>query len=432
MARYSADPLLVALLTITEDSGEVSTIEVRKGAILEDITFRNEGKMVTTTGKLTEIMINTVSTKTNVSDCPCEMKSAADDAIAIVGFVLDASSEYDSGVYFVRVSDIKSIGSVLENEVVLDNVTEPGALAKAIAELKPGQAAVLPAATITETLTIPTGVSLKGAQAGITATSGYRAQDVVDGETVIDAPVVLVSGTTVLDGITLSGAAVPKLGDAAGDKEVVMQMKNCRVVGLNDGTGKQMNAFMTDNNSNSVRFEVEDCYFGNNGEEMYNLFNMHGKWRSGSYIKNCYFAKDCCQNTISIYDTEDNAVIEITDNYWESSKNGIRILAKGSCKFELYIKNNTWADTDMPQENGDDWGGLFMCQPHGTQTVTQKDIFVYMSGNVNKSENPQEWYYYGQSGENVKYPVNDVEDRPRIFINGELQSYEGHEYIDVM
>ena len=433
MARYTADPKLYASLTIVEDSGKTSTMDLHEGVILEDITFRNGGKVVTRTGKLTEIMIDARASKINASLCPCELKSAVDDAITIVGFVLDASDEYGSDVYFVKVSDIKSIGSVLESEVVLPETTEPGALTAMLAQLKPGQEAVLPATTIVDTLVVPAGVSLKGAQAGVSAASGYRAQDVVEGETILDGDIKLVSGTTVLDGITLSGNAIPKVGDAAGEKDVVLQMKNCRVVGLNDGTGKQMNAFMTENNSNAVRFEIENCYFGNNGEQMYNLFNMHGKWKSGSYIKNCYFAKDCCQNTITIYEAEDNASIEISDNYWESSKNGIRVLARGSVKCEITIKNNTWADTEMPQENGDNWGGLFMCQPNGsgtpTSTVTQKDIIVYMMGNVNKSANEQVWYYFADDRAAGKHKPQAVEDRPKIYIDGVLQSYEGHEYI---
>lgn len=431
MAMYSAIPELVAALTIKDESGRMSNMELREGMILEDITFRHEGKIVTTTGKLTEIIIDTRQSKVNASLCACELKSALKDSVTIVGFVIDASGEFDSGVYFVKVSDIKSIGGALESEIPLE-LSETVTLQQAISTLKPGQVAVLPAMTVTEGLVVPAGVSLKGAQAGVNAAEGYRAQDNVDGETVIDAPVKLVSGESVFDGITLSGTAIPKLGDAAGGKEVVLKMKNCRVVGLDDGTGKQMNAFMAENMNTAVRFEIENCYFGNNGDKMYNLFNMHGKWKSGSYVKNCYFAKDCCRNTITIYNAEDNAVIEISDNYWESSKNGIRILGKEHMKCEVTIKNNTWADTDMPDETtGENWGGLFMVQPVAESTITQRDIFVYMSGNKNESANPQVWYYWGDLRETGKHRPQPVEDRPRIYVDGKLASYEGHEVFSV-
>ena len=434
MAKYTAAPFLVANVTIVEDSGKVSRMELKEGQILDSITFKSGSQTLTKTGKIDAIMVETKASKVDTNVCPCRMESAFIDAVSIVGIALDASGEFGSDTYFIKTSDIKSIGDVVDGKVTVDvSNMEEGAMAKAISELKPGQEVVLGEGTITEELVIPEGVVLRGAQSGVVASSGYRAQDEVEGETIIAAPITLTSGTSVLEGITLAGGAIPKLGNATSNEEVVVQMKNCRVVGLDDANAEKINAFMAagNNKETKVRFEVENCYFGNNGGKMYNLFNMHGKWMSGSYIRNCYFAKDCCQNTITIYNAEDGAIIDIVGNVWEDSKNGVRIVAHKNFKAEVNMTNNTWLNTEMPNETAEgleNWGGLFMIQTGDGGADYEYDlseVVVNMKGNVNKSENAQVWYYYA----NAKHPALPVEDRPKVYVEGTLDTYEGKEYI---
>lgn len=428
MAKFTAKPVLTVEVLITDDAGKTTTMELVENVILEDVTFKNAGKTLTKNGKVTKIMGRTKAVTPNYNECPCQLEADLLGAITIDGFVLDASDQYGADVYFIRVNELKAIGKVIEGTVTVDPATmEAGAVAAAIAALVPGQALELGEGKVEEALTFEAPIVVKGANAGVGAASGYRCQDVVEGETVISAPLVIAAGETELDGITLSGTAVPKLGKADSNEEVVIRMKNCRVTDLGDGSeaAQTINAFMAaGNNTNTVvRFEIENCYFGNNGGRMYNLFNMHGKWASGSYVKNCYFAKDCCVNTITIYDAEDNAVIDITGNTWESSKNGVRVLAKGAGKYEINIKNNVWHDTEAVQENGMNYGGLFMAQPNKPATITQKDIIVNMSGNVNMSQNPQNWYYWFDGDPEGKHTEIPVEDRPQIFVDGVLQEY---------
>lgn len=435
MAKFTAIPNLKVAFKVTEDNGKVSKMELSEGAILKDITFKSAGQTVTKTGKLKEFLVSTKASNVDTSECPCRLDSKFDDVVTVVGFVLDASDEFGADVYLVKPADIKAIGEVMVAEVVVDmTALEADAIMKAIAALEPGQELILGEGKIAEELNIDGRVAMKGNQAGMNAATGYRCQDEVEGETVINAPLTIAGGEVEFDGITITGTAVPKLGKANVDEEVVIRMKNCRITDLGDGSeaAQTINAFMAaGNNMNTkVRFEIENCYFGNNGGRTYNLFNMHGKWMSGSYIKNCYFAKDCCLNTITVYNAEDNAVIDIVGNTWEASKNGIRLLARGEGKYEINIKNNVWLSTEAPFANGVNYGGLFMMQPVGQETITQKDITINMSGNENKSDNPQDWYFWWDGRTNAKYGFIPVEDRPRVFVDGVLQSYEGHEVVE--
>lgn len=435
MSKFTAIPNLSVNFKVMEDNGKLSNMELHEGMILKDITFKSNGQTVTKTGKLTEFLVSTKASSVDTAICPCRQESAFENVVTVVGFVLDASDEFGADVYLVKPADIKSIGEIMVSEVTIDITNmEPDALAKAIEALEPGHEIVLNEGIIKEELVITKDATVKGNQVGVSAANGYRCQDVVEGETIISAPMTVAAGEVEFDGITLSGTAIPKLGKVDANEEVVIRLKNCRITDLGDGSeaAQTINAFMAaGNNTNTkVRFEIENCYFGNNGGRMYNLFNMHGKWMSGSYIKNCYFANDCCKNTITIYDAEEGAVIDITGNVWENSQNGVRLLTRGDCNIELNLKNNTWHDTEMPDANGINYGGLFMIQTNMPHTITQKNIVVNMSGNKNMSQNPQELYYWGDETTNGKHRPMPVEDRPRIYKDGALISYEGIEVIE--
>ena len=106
-----------------------------------------------------------------------------------------------------------------------------------------------------------------------------------------------------------------------------------------------------------VLLKVENCYFGNNNVDkaaktnIYNLINMHCKLATGSYVKNCYFAKDVCtQNIISMFDCEEDAVITIANNIFEKSSNAISITLKGNPKAKIVIENNEYLETDANEK----------------------------------------------------------------------------------
>ena len=420
MAKFTAFPQLVVDFTTTTASGKKETIAIREGDILKNVTFTQNGVTVTKTGKVQAIMTTETKSTTNYGSCACNLRSTFAAHVHVDGLVLDCSDMYDADVVMIFVDELDSIGEIIsgKQEVELDELPT-GGLAEVIANLEPGQELKLPAGEITEELVLPAGVVLRGANSGISAATGYRAQGgTIEGETVIKAPIVAVEGDIILDGVTVEGGIV-----AGEDSQVVVS--NTRIVEM-VATSSSDAAIKVDGNDKNkpVKLVLMNCYFGNttgaegsNMKGIYNLINIHGNLQGGSVIKNCYFAAECCTNNpINIYRVEDGGVIDIVNNTFENSVTAIRISGYEDMECTVNCVNNTYMNTHVAGSEHPEWAGLVLIQPTNLAT-SMGNVTVNIDGTVNKSEAPQIWYYYAGKNE----PQFEEADMPKVFIDGVKQ-----------
>lgn len=444
MNKFTAKPKLTVDIVATNEEGATSTVEIKEGVILQDCAFKEGTGIVTKTGKVTEIMVAAKKVANDYTKCPCMLESQFDDAVTVDGFVLDASNIYGSDVSMVFVKDLRSIGAVVEGGKTVDiENAQPGEIADAISKLQPGQELVLSGAgEITEDIVIPAGAVVRGANAGVSAASGYRAQNgVIEGETVISGNLTVTGSDIVLDGVTLTGKALPRIGDAvttlAEDttvegKDVNFSLNNCRIVNLDDGSGASKQYGIKPLNWNdNVKMEVTGCYFGENAPAMYNLMELNCNLQSGSVFKNNYFAKGAFKNNaICIYQVANGAFISIENNIFEYSANAVRVGTKGNTACTIDVKNNTYMETMDPEidEAGNitsNWGGIMIIQPYGKKTESMKNVIVNLTGTKSTATNPQLWYYYQDKATSKL----EVEDRPKVYVDGQLDTYEGKSWL---
>lgn len=269
---------------------------------------------------------------------------------------------------------------------------------------------VLPATEYTEELTVAGDLVIAGAN-DVPANEGVRCtSEAIEGETIITNKITCTEGTSVtVSGITVNGVAKIQAGGA---KELIL--KNCRFFGI-EGTNSQ---FIEDKPTEEpVLLKVENCYFGNNSVDteaktnIYNLINMHCKLADGSYVKNCYFAKEVCShNVISVYDCVEGATITIADNIFEKSSNAVSITLKGEPKATIVIENNEYFETDAEKK----YAGLVLIQPNGTNTSTYEGVEVHLNNNKMPEGETQLYYVYSHT----TYTQITHELAPKVFIDG--------------
>ena len=164
-----------------------------------------------------------------------------------------------------------------------------------------------------------------------------------------------------------------------------------------------------------LKLNIEGCYFADNAKA-YNAMELNSILSDGTNISNNVFSLVCTHNIINIYDVEDGATININDNVFAKAANGIRIGIKGDREdVTINIKRNTYHSTDEGE-----YAGLVLIQPYGRATTSMGGITINIDDTVNNSGEEQLWYYY--QGANDSQLA--IEDRPKVYVNGELQHYK--------
>ena len=315
-------------------------------------------------------------------------------------------------VYF---EDVKVCGC--EGMVIEEDASLSAALAEYINNGSEG-GLILPSATYTDSLVMNNKVNMLGSQANVIANTGVRCtDDILADETVLTNTITCEEGASVI----ISGVTFTEKSTIATNKASDITFKNCRFLGI-DPSSKQ--TLLISGNPNEaeqpVLIRIENCYFGTNGKtatgEMYNLINLHNRVANGSYIRNCYFAKEVCtHNAINIYNVEEGATIDINDNYFEYSGNAIRLGVYGSTKCTFNIYNNTYADTDVANP---DYAGLLLIQPVSTSTTTMANMTINLDNNkCLLDEEYQLFYIYSAS---TATQINET-NCPTIYVDGKLQ-----------
>lgn len=342
----------------------------------------------------------------------------------------------------VETKDIeeKGINKVLEEIATKIENTE----GKDIADVK----VELPAMEISDDITVPKGLAITGANINKTASTGERASNSIEGETVINGNV------TLSDGAELNGVTVTTIPTFSADTETAT-IKNVKFIGneiLNPVTSANASANASANKDNKekkatkkvgatklgatklgatkrylirpegwdkkLKLDIEGCYFGSNDRTMYNLMELNTQLMDGSVIKDCYFAKDCCtHNAINIYAVDDNATITIENNHFEKSANASRIGIKGNKTATINYINNTYDETDTSEDNI--WAGLVIIQPYAKDTESFKNITINIDRTKNKSAIKQVVYGFSNATDSKWEDIGT----PVIYVDKEKIEY---------
>lgn len=382
-------------LTTTLSDETTSTGEFKVNSGVQKLVYLGKGKDETISGTVTGL------------------KYELDEFGAVNPIALQITENKSGKVVEVPLGLVKLCGEP-EKEV------ESGStITDVIANVEEGQVISMPAESFTsEKLELSKSVSIKGAQSNVSAVSEERRNDSVEGETVIDSPVVVANDASV----DLIGVAVTSKGTAINlSKAEEVSMRNVKVVNIVP-TAKKTMAVLGNKDEKSVKLEIKDCYFGNaaKNEEhpeygLYNYFELTKPLTDGSVIENCYFAAEVCNhNAINIYAVEDNATITIKDCVFEKSVNAIRIGIIGDKRCTINIENCTYLATD---EEYPEYAGLLLIQPYGKQTTDMSHITINIKNINNKTNAKQLWYKYAGSGD-MQFDEYNV---PTVIVDGRVE-----------
>ena len=129
---------------------------------------------------------------------------------------------------------------------------------------------------------------------------------------------------------------------------------------------------------------------------MKNCLELNAPLKDGSIISHNYFEKTPARNNmICLYAAEDGATIEVSNNIFEFSGNGIRVGTKGDVKVNYIIDGNTYYSTYT--ETDVEYAGLLLVQPYAKQTASLAKNVINIS-NTKHNDDKQLWYlYYGKN-----------------------------------
>ena len=395
--RVNVVPCKKVFLKVTLSDNSTSEVVLREGMKLFNVTIQKYGE------ERTEDF--------TVKSFFYKVDEKIYKPVMIGMYLVDNNSELVR-VYF---EDIKVCGC--EGMIV----EEDASLTQAIAEfIKNGSEGgiILPANTYNDSLVMNNKINMLGNQANVVANTGVRcSDDVLADETNITNTISCEQGASVI----ISGVTFTQKSIIATNKASDITFKNCRFLGI-EPTANQTQLINGNPNDaeQPVLIRIENCYFGTNVKNdtgaVYNLINLHNKVADGSYIRNCYFAKEVCKhNVINIYNTEEGATIDINDNYFEYSGNAIRLGVYGSTKCTFNIYNNTYADTDVANP---EYAGLLLIQPVSTSTTTMANMTINLDNNKCLSNNELQLFYIYSAPTATQ--INET-NCPTIYVDGKLQ-----------
>lgn len=213
----------------------------------------------------------------------------------------------------------------------------------------------------------------------------------------------------VFDGVDFVGQGNIKLVAAKS-----LTVKNCRIY-----SGKQTvstsNCWLLGNSAEPVKVVIENNFFGNGG--VYNLVNAKNL-ADGSSISNNYFKKTAStHNYISIYDAEDNAVININDNVMETSDRIMFAPSAAVPKYTVNLNNNVengeWVGTEGNPEDFSSSG--MVCLQPVPQNTDLSNIIINANNN-SPYLGPEAYVWYGKGA------TVEADKLYKIYVDGEVYS----------
>lgn len=174
----------------------------------------------------------------------------------------------------------------------------------------------------------------------------------------------ITNGDVTLDGVNINNTmgAIAYSGTSLTfikvDTTGSFTLKNSVIEG-NDFTARNA---ITINNASSV--EITGNTFGDSlyPGSVYNYIEFGGNTivKNGTNISNNKFtSSSCTHNQINMYKFEENALININNNYFEKSANALRIANRNNATATINMIGNKYDKTDSDFA----WAGLFLAQP---------------------------------------------------------------------
>ena len=175
---------------------------------------------------------------------------------------------------------------------------------------------------------------------------------------------------------------------------------------------------------------IKDCVIGQDGYNAIEIGLTAGKRVKGVNIENVHFAGKFTNNVVSVFDTADNAIINITNCVFDDCSNPIRLSNRSGGKVTLNLVNCEFTQIEGDHAGGSlPYNGIVICQDYtstsaaaavsnnlfGPDKVTINMIGCTHAGEPIKCDDPAEIcgtqdanqmiYVYADKGGNVAYSV---------------------------
>ena len=156
-------------------------------------------------------------------------------------------------------------------------------------------------------------------------------------------------------------------------------MKNSKIEGNTSYTRNGI----TINNASKV--EMTGNIFEDANVYNYIEYGANTVATNGTNISNNRFSKgSCTHNHINIYNFENNAVININDNYFAKSANAIRLSNRNNAVATINMMNDRYDETDSNYG----WAGLFLIQPWDASLEDFSTITINVENLIGPSSVP--------------------------------------------
>lgn len=374
------------------------TVTLHEGDIVKGLKFKDGNDLNCIDGA---IRVLNATAKNVAPKHYCLPESYISSLININSIVVDMSEEYDAELKTIPIATILDIVEIEENEgaIKVGTGSQYTPLADVIAAAPEGAVIELGSGTYDADINITKSIKLVSENGAI-----IKGNLNVNGESVSRSAESNVS--VVLDGLYFTGASKINLNNVN-----AFSMKNC-VYTEHDFAEKTIPIIINLKDKTPIKVNIDDNTFGKENNNCYNIIEVYGYLKNGSTFNGNHFDKGCCtHNQISLYNIEDDAIVEINDNICDVSKNMVRFGFQGKPKAVVEMSGNTYieSDTDNPE-----WSGLFMVQPFGNATEDMSGLTV----NVVNTKKPvgQICYLYAGSKD---MQFND-DNKPTINVDGRV------------
>lgn len=287
---------------------------------------------VSENGIYSSVVIEAIDDKTNSSDL-----------IALIdGNPYVINTEYAvNGEHVLEIIDEAGNSTVI-NFIIATIVDANTTLSSEIAKANDGDIIIL-SVPVNENIDIDKSIVLKGTDSAVV--NGYL--NITNGDVVLDG--IIINNST--QGITYSGSNVTLVKVDTTGRFV---MKNSVI----SGNSFYARNAITVNNAESV--EITGNTFGDGNIYNYIEFGGNTIIKNGTNISfNTFTSQSCTHNQINLYNFEENAVVNINNNYFEKSANAVRIANRNNATATINMMNNKYDETDSDLN----WAGLFLIQP---------------------------------------------------------------------
>ena len=386
-----------AMIAVSFKLANGRTVCLHENDLVKGLRFKDGNDIVVIDGSVRVLNGNTknIAVKTQ---CPPE--SYISNLLNITSIIIDSSAEFNAELKQISISSIIDIAEILENDgaIKVGIGSQFDSLSNVIDAAPAGSTIELMNGVYEEDLVLNKSIKLfsnSGAVFNGSITVNGTVTDSTDPSTITDISI---------DGLYMSGNSTIKLSNVD-----IFGMRNCIYKDHDFTTAKTIPIIINKDNT-PVKINIDNNTFGAENENSYNIIEVYGAIKSGSTFNNNRFEKDCCvHNQISLYGLDDDAVIDINNNYCEKSANMVRFGFKGNPKGIIEMRNNVYVESDT---NNPDWSGLFLVQPFAKETESFADLKIV----VYNTTKPAGQICYLYAGVNDTQFTDD--NKPTITIDG--------------